>query len=522
MTEHILVVDDMAANRYITASWLRRGGYRTTEAETGAQALSLLWESSVDLVVLDVNLPDMSGYEVCERIKADPRTKALPVIHMSATAIEPDDRAQGLTRGADAYLTEPVDPDVLIATVTAALRYYRARAVAERLAERLTQLNHATLAINAAATFDELVTSTATGACAIFDSPVTVLIPTTDGRVRMCSLAGPAEPARLRTVAPDLLDRLVGAVLDHGTSAALVPVTGDVWLHPGVAVVARTKAARPAVCVTVSADALSSEADRDLLLQWGQATALATQSLRQYTEEHTLALTLQRSLLPTDLPSHPGLVLATRYVPAAANAEIGGDFYDVTELDGRFLVAIGDVCGHSINAAMIMGEVRHALRAYAVEGHGPVAILDRLDAMLRHFHAGNGFTTLCLLLIDPTSGTATVANAGHVPPLVADEHGTRYLDVAGPLLGVGLPRDEATEVALSPSTTVVLLTDGLVERRGVPLEASLEQLRSAVSHGQDLEELCDALLTRFGRDSADDIALLTLSLVSRPGGYPRA
>jgi serine phosphatase RsbU (regulator of sigma subunit) len=202
--------------------------------------------------------------------------------------------------------------------------------------------------------------------------------------------------------------------------------------------------------------------------------------------------------------------MAARYVPAADNAEIGGDFYEVTELNGHVLVAIGDVCGHSINAAMIMGEVRHALRAYAVQGHDPVSILDRLDVMLRHFHPARGFTTLCLLLIDPAHDTALVANAGHLPPIVADEHGVRYLDVGGPMLGIGLPREPATEIALPLGTTIVLMTDGLVERRGVPLAASMEELRSAVSPEQDLDDLCDLLLSRFGADSSDDIALLAL------------
>jgi CheY-like chemotaxis protein len=513
-SSHILVVDDNAASRYITASWLRRDGHRVTEADTGGRALAALSAAdTVDLVVLDVNLPDINGFEVCERIKSDPRTEALPVIHVSATAIEPDDRAQGLTRGADAYLTEPIEPGVLVATVRAALRYYRARAVAVRLAERLTRLTSATLAINAASGFDDLVTRVADGASAIFDSPAVVLVTTADGRVRMGGTAGPGRPATVRPAPPRVHDRLVTAALQDRTGAVISKVDRAVWPdeRAEIAVVARTKATRPAVCVAVPAAALGNDADRDLLLQWGQATALAAESLRQYTEEHALALTLQRSLLPTRLPVHPGLEMAVRYVPAVDNAEIGGDFYEVTELDGRFLVAIGDVCGHSINAAMIMGEVRHALRAYAVQGHDPVTILNRLDVMLRHFHPVRGFTTLCLLLIDPVRGTALVANAGHLPPLVAGIGGEmRYLDVSGPMLGIGLPRSPATEIALPPGTTIVLVTDGLVERRGVPLDTSLEELRSTVSPEQDLEELCDLLLSRFGTDSADDIALLAL------------
>ena len=158
---HVLVVDDVEASRYITASWLRRHGHRVSEESTGAGALARLYgedsDTGIDVVVLDVNLPDISGLEICQRIKSDPRTEALPVIHVSATAIEPVDRVHGLAGGADAYLTEPVDPGVLAATVTAVLRYYRARMVAVRLAERLTRLTTATLAMNGATRFDELV-----------------------------------------------------------------------------------------------------------------------------------------------------------------------------------------------------------------------------------------------------------------------------------------------------------------------------------------------------------------------------
>ena len=124
-----------------------------------------------------------------------------------------------------------------------------------------------------------------------------------------------------------------------------------------------------------------------LLTQLGQAAALAADALRVYTEEHSLALTLQRSFLPERTPRIPGLEIAARYVPAAETAEIGGDFYDVIELgDGRLLIAIGDVAGHSIHAATIMVELRHALRAYAVEDHGPAEIVGLIERMLLRYH----------------------------------------------------------------------------------------------------------------------------------------
>jgi CheY-like chemotaxis protein len=507
----ILVVDDMEASRYITASWLRRGGHDVTETATGTHALSYLDEHDVDLVMLDVHLPDMSGFEVCERIKSAPRTAALPVIHVSATAIAPDDRTLGLTRGADAYLVEPVDPGELLATVDAALRYYRARATAERLAARLTRLTRATLAINATPHFDDLVRSATAGAATILDCSASALALTSDGRLRVGEAKQADGPVTLRSEPAALLQRLSAATLGDGESAKIVEVEASDWPGEGpvTAVLARTKVARPPVCIVVPSAAVAAEDDRNLLLQWGQATALACEGLRAYTEEHNLALALQRSLLPTSVPDRPELPIAVRYVPASSNAEIGGDFYEVTELDGRLLIAVGDVSGHSIEAATIMGEVRHALRAYAVEGHGLVAILDRLDVMLQRFHP-RGYTTLCLLLVDLDAETVTVANAGHLPPLVADEGGARYLDVRGPLLGAGLVRPAATEFPLPRDTMVVLVTDGLIERPGISLDDGMDALRQMVSHHQDLEQLCDLLLERFGQGQRDDIALLAL------------
>ena len=213
------------------------------------------------------------------------------------------------------------------------------------------------------------------------------------------------------------------------------------------------------------------------------------------------------------LPRHPELPMTARYLPASRNAEIGGDFYDVVELDGRMLITIGDVCGHSIEAATVMGEVRHTLRAYAVDGHSPASILRRLDTVLARFHPVGGLTTVCLLSVDLRSGTMLVANAGHVPPLVADDRGARYLPVKGPLLGLGLARPDEVEVPLPKGTTVLLTTDGLVERPGTDLDEGMELLRAAVSPTGDMDDLADRLLADFGADKQDDIALVLLRRV---------
>lgn len=496
----ILVVDDTATSRYVRVSWLRRGGHEVAEATTGGQALDLLARQEFDLVVLDVDLPDMTGFEVAERIKGDPRTAAVPVVHVSAAFRAAEDRITGLNRGADAYLTEPLEPGELLATVEAALRYYRARALVERLADRLAKLTSATLRINAAGTFDDLVATAAEGTATVLGAPATALLTNPDGEL-LVGRAEPGLPTVLRREPPALLHDVPP---DSGTHPDPPWEPGV----PAVVAVARGSSRRPPIRVAVAPDAVATDEDRNLLRQLAQATALTAEGLRAYTEEHNLALTLQRSLLPRRLPSLPALPMAARYAPASAHAEIGGDFYEVTELDDRLLIAIGDVTGHSLHAATIMGEVRHALRAYAVDDPDPAGILRRIDVMLHKFHSTKGLTTMCLILVDPAEETAVVANAGHIPPLLADASGARYLDVWGPLLGIGLPRPPASRVVLPVGGLVLLTTDGLVEHSGADLDEGMEMLRAAVSHDDDMDALCDRLLAEFGRDKKDDIALL--------------
>ncbi len=511
----ILVVDDNPAGRYIASSWLRRHGHAVIEVGTGAEALAMLVRRPVDLVVLDVGLPDMSGFDVCEQIKSDPAL-GLPVIHLSATAIRGVDRAQGLTRGADAYLVEPVEPDELVATVAAVLRYYRARAAAERLAQQLTGLTAATLAMNAATTFDQLATAIAAGAAQIIEGTAVAILTTPDGRLRRATvgLAGGAPPAldvASSSVFTGLADRQVPGARPGTAFAVPWRLVGPDGSDDAMSLASLfdSRGGSP-LAIAVRVDELDDASD--LLAQLGHAAVLASDSLRLHTEEHTLALTLQRSFLPTLPAERPGMEIAVRYVPAARNAEIGGDFYEVVELDdGQLLVAIGDVAGHSIHAATIMVELRHALRAYAVDGHRPTAILERLEAMLRQYHPAE-FATLCLLLLDRERSHATVANAGHLPPLLVDPAagGAHYLQVEGPMLGLRRTRKPDTVLRLPAAWSVVLITDGLVEHPGGDLDAALEELRVFATVDRPAEELCEQLLERFGRIGLDDVALLVL------------
>ncbi len=175
------------------------------------------------------------------------------------------------------------------------------------------------------------------------------------------------------------------------------------------------------------------------------------------------------------------------------------------------LVGVGDVVGHSLEAATVMVEIRHALRAYCVDESDPAVLAERLDRMLQHYHP-DVTATVCLALIDPGTGRTLIADAGHIPPLIIRDSGSaEYTKASGPLLGLGVPHPPPTELFLEPTDRLLMVTDGLIETRGVDLAVSMEQLRVAAAeapHG--LDTLCDTLLGCFGHDREDDIAMLAL------------
>lgn len=509
----ILVVDDTATMRYIVTSWLRRAGHRVIEASTGSDALHLIATRPIDVVVLDVGLPDLSGNDVCERIKADPRTAAVPVIHISATAVEASDRTRGLTRGADAYLTEPVDPDELLATVHALLRYFRARQRAERMASRLARLAESTLTVNAAETFRELLECAATGAAHIFGRPAAVAGVTPAGKPSIAWCRAPGEPVGRAPWAAGAVRIEADAALsnrlrteDAAAWPELVVAAQTVWTG-----CARVKPGRPPVYVVVPADGLTAD-DGHMLTQFGQAVALAAEAQRSYDEERRTALTLQHSLLPRDLPTIEGIDLAARYVPATERAEIGGDFYEVLPGDGTLTTAVGDVAGHSLHAATVMGELRHVLRAYVTEGHPPAEVLSRLnDLMMRLLPAETA--TVCLMAMDLRTGLMRLANAGHLPPVLSlPGSGSRLLRDRVPMLGTTWASVSESCQELPPGGTILFVTDGLIERRGVEITESLEQLRiAAETVEQDLDAFCDRLVAEFVTEPIDDdVAILVV------------
>jgi serine phosphatase RsbU (regulator of sigma subunit)/DNA-binding response OmpR family regulator len=520
MTEfvaNLLLVDDDEAKRYVVATWLRRAGHTVTEVGTGREALRSL--GAAEVVLLDVNLPDMSGFEVCRLIKANPQTAATPVIQVSATAVEVADRAHGLTQGADAYLTDPSEPEELLATVTAVLRYSRARQRAERTASMLTALASVTLHINAAETFDGLAAAAAAGAAQIFSVPAVLILEMPDGQARRMSGAPGIRETVRRGGPPGLPDRIAERVLGPRDASATATVGREDWLHlvpdstlrADVCVgAARTKPGKLPVVIVIGRAGITGDEDLSVLRQLAQSIALGVEALRSSAEEHLVALTLQRSLLPTALPAIPGVMMAVRYLPASDQAEVGGDFYEALPWRGGVLIAIGDVQGHSLRAATVMGELRHALHAFASEGHPPLAITGLINEVLRRYHPGI-IATLCLVVLDPETGELSIVNCGHMPMLMLDGSGAAYAGEGGLMLGLSRHEPHTETARLPVDGTALLFTDGLVEDRQVLIDDNLEKLRTAALQAADadVETFANHVLTLFG-SSEDDVALIVL------------
>ncbi|MGR6969008.1 GAF domain-containing SpoIIE family protein phosphatase [Streptomyces cynarae] len=262
-----------------------------------------------------------------------------------------------------------------------------------------------------------------------------------------------------------------------------------------------------------------SAEERITLTSFSALIAQALDRARLYDAEHRLARGLQASLLPRNVPKIPGLEVAARYLPAHQGMDIGGDFYDLIRLGaGQAAAVIGDVQGHNVHAAGLMGQVRTAVHAYAVAGATPGEILARTNRLLTHLDSD--LLTSCLYAhLDLAHRRAHLATAGHWPPLLRrPDLSTGFLPIRpGPLLGVDPSAAyPTTEVVLPPDTILVFYTDGLTEAPGIRHRCELTHLAPALSQtGRSLDDIADSLLLRAqpNGDLADDTALLLLRIL---------
>lgn len=250
-----------------------------------------------------------------------------------------------------------------------------------------------------------------------------------------------------------------------------------------------------------------------LVRRRGLAERLARENRRLYTEQRSIAQKLQEALLPKVLPSVEGMEIAARYISGDPAADIGGDWYDVIRCDERsFVFAVGDVSGRGVPAANTMASLHYAIRAYAAQGDDPQTILGKLTELLDIARDGH-FATVLLGHVDVPRRRLTLANAGHLPPLLLSTGGASFVDAAngGPIGVATALRYQTTTVEVPAGASLLAYTDGLVERRGEILDTGLERLRLVASGGRgDCRSLLDAAASLSGEGSGDDVAMLAL------------
>ncbi|MEU3860911.1 SpoIIE family protein phosphatase [Streptomyces sp. NPDC028722] len=265
--------------------------------------------------------------------------------------------------------------------------------------------------------------------------------------------------------------------------------------------------------------------DLRLAEEFTAKAAAGIQQARTYSKSRTTTMALQRSLLPHTLPDQAALEIATRYLPAATRAGVGGDWFDVIPLSGaRVALVVGDVVGHGMRASATMGRLRTAVRTLADVDLPADELLTHLDDLVLRLAAdegsadpaadtAGGIGTTCLYAVyDPVSRRCTIARAGHPPPAVVTPDGTvRFLDVpAGPPLGLGGLPFEAVETELPEGSMLALYTDGLLEARDHDIDEALDKMFHALGRpAKSLESVCDRVLTELlSHRPDDDIALL--------------
>ncbi len=315
-------------------------------------------------------------------------------------------------------------------------------------------------------------------------------------------------------------------------------VRSQVWYAPGNAEALLARGVHTAMVVPLTARGVTlgvaalcraehpepyDQADVRLVSDLASRAAVHIDNARLYTREHDAAVTLQRSLLPRDIRPVPGLDIAYRYQPASQAMQAGGDWFDVIPLDrGQVALVVGDVTGHSIRAAAIMGQLRTTTAALARLGHPPEEIMGQLGGVVAA--DGDEACATCLYAVyDPASRRCKLTSAGHLPPALRRPGGAvEFLDLpGGVMLGAGPGDYSAADIDLPAGSVLALYTDGLVEQPGHDLGAGMSRLARALaaSPARSLDDLGDSVLASLGPPARDDIALLLARTTAEPTSY---
>lgn len=419
-----------------------------------------------------------------------------------------------------------------------------ALAEASSAGERLTFLMRAGALVAATRDRDELLDQVTQLVVPSLADYCVVFLPTADGKLRAGALthadpalatklaamrehpvptAGPLISQRAYTTGTTQLARDLAAELPSWAAVAPDMIEIVASVHPHSALAAPLLAGQRTLGVMVMGRGGGrprfAGADTEVVEEIARRVATGLANADTFAREHAIAETLQRSILPDTLPQIPGLDLAVRYLPATQGADVGGDWYDAFPLEGgRIALATGDVAGHSIGSASVMGQVRSMLRAYAIDNPDPGAVLRRTNTALARL-LPETLASVVYAVLDLGTGDLTYANAGHPPPIVITGTGqTEYLeDTTGIMLGACTDPAFTTGLRrLSPGTGLLCYTDGLIEDRhrditkGFLLLAETLRLSAPFSAEQMCATVEAALLGAAHR--ADDVCLLAVRL----------
>ncbi len=555
----LLLVDDTPANLTALEAALQPLGHRLISVASGDLALRRLLKEDVSVILLDVRMPGMDGFETARRIKERERTADIPIIFLSAVSTQSGHALEGFTTGAVDYVTKPVEPALLRAKVQVFVDLAHKTQLLQRQSQLLTaqleeryaaqarglrKLADAALAINSSLSLDEMLT--------VINEDAREIIGAHEAETVIMTRADLGSPERSRSYSPKYAGWAAeGRHVDLSPIWSFVVAEGSVlrmtkdevqWslaerglgdIAPGhpllegwlaVPIMSRQGDNLGLIQVADKIDGDFTADDEMVLLQLAQLAAVAIGNAERYAQEHLIAETLQRSMLPRGLPQIPGLELATRYMPGGGGTRVGGDWYDTVVMDdGRVMLAVGDVVGHGPQAAAIMGQLRTAMRAYALQQMPATVLMRSLDILLQDV-AEQAIATAACVMLDLAQGTLETVLAGHPPPIIVDPAGQTRFVKADAHVPMGVREAPLFLSSLTPfeqGATMLMFTDGLVESRSRPLGEGLDTLSktlTGIGREVDVESLCDSVLNSMVPDSqADDIALLAVRRVRSPG-----
>ncbi len=408
-----------------------------------------------------------------------------------------------------------------------------------QVVHRLQSLGELTARLAGALTLDDVTRVVLTYAMASFDLDHCVLA-VDDGnsyrfvrRIRgeMLDEADERLPPVWRRIDADPAAPLVAAaetgratfVADGEPLAAIAQDRHERRVRSLAALPLRTASVRGALTMGFRRAHVWLPAERALLRAAAELVAQAAERARLFEAQHGTAQLLQRSMLPEHLPELDTFRIAARYDVGVDGNAAGGDFYDAFRLiDGRLAMVLGDVAGHDVRAAAVMGQVRAALRALALTDPAPPSVLAGLDRLVGSLGAESRneeiFVTVVYGVLDPTDGSVTLASAGHPPPVLRraglrGEPATAELVKVPPGAPLGLGgRWQTGSLVLEPGDTILMYSDGVVERRGQPLNAGLDALVAAAagSASGDPRNMCSLATAAVAGTTDDDVAVLAV------------